>query len=130
MRPGFHSISPYLIARDAPAMIEFLKQVFGATELMRMPGPDGKLMHAEVQIGDSQIMLADEHPDMGYLSPISQGNRSTVGFMLYVEDADSVYAKALAAGARSISPMENKEYGRTGGVDDSSGYRWYITTHK
>lgn len=130
MRPGFHSISPYLIARDASAAIEFYKQAFGATELMRVPSPEpGKLMHAELQIGDSQIMMADEVPDMGYLSPLALG-KSPVGFMLYVEDADASYARAIAAGAKVVTAMEDKEYGRSGGVEDPFGYRWWITTHK
>ncbi len=130
MRPGFHSISPYLIARDASAAIEFYKQAFGATELMRVASPEpGKLMHSEIQIGDSQLMMADEFPEMGYLSPISVG-KSPVGFMLYVEDADASYARAIAAGASVVTAMEDKEYGRSGGVDDPFGYRWWITTCK
>lgn len=130
MRPGFHSISPYLIARDASAAIEFYKQALGATELMRVPSPEpGKLMHAELQIGDSQIMMADEVPDMGYLSPLALG-KSPVSLMLYVEDADASYARAIAAGAKAVTAMEDKEYGRSGGVEDPFGYRWWITTHK
>src|ERR1035437_11742 len=102
MRPGFHSVTPYLIARDASAAIEFYKQAFHATELMRVPAPGGQLMHSELQIGDSQIMMADEHPDMGYLSPLSLG-KSPVGFMLYVEDADAAYHPARPLGRRGGS---------------------------
>jgi PhnB protein len=127
MRPGFHSVTPYLIARDASAAIEFYKKALNATELMRVPAPDGQLMHSELQIGDSHIMMADEHPDMGYVSPLSLG-KSPVGFMLYVEDADESYAKAIAAGAKSIAAMADKEYGRSGIVEDPFGYQWYITT--
>jgi len=130
MRPGFHSISPYLIARNAAAAIEFYKQAFNATEIMRAASPEaGKLMHSELQIGDSQIMMADEFPEMGYLSPVSLG-KSPVGFMLYVDDADAVYARAIAAGATSIAQLADKEYGRTGIVQDPFGYQWYVTTHK
>lgn len=129
MRPGFHSVSPYLIARDAAAAIEFYKQAFGAIELMRVPAPDGQLMHSEVQIGDSQIMMADEHPELGYLSPLTLG-KSPVGFMLYVEDADAVYHRAIGAGAKPMAPMADKEYGRSGIVEDPFGYQWYITTFK
>jgi PhnB protein len=130
MRPGFHSISPYLIVRGASAAIEFYKQAFGATERMRVPSPEpGKLMHSELEIGDSQVMMADEFPEMGYLSPLSLG-KSPVGFMLYVDDADAVYAQAIAAGAKSIAAMADKEYGRTGIVEDPSGYQWYVTTHR
>ena len=130
-KPGFHSISPYLIAHGASAAIEFYKQAFGATELLRVPvpGEPSKLMHSEVQIGDSQIMIADENPERGYLSPLSIG-KSPVGFMLYVEDADAVFARALAAGAKSVMPMADREFGRTGTIEDPSGYSWYITTHK
>jgi PhnB protein len=118
-----------LIARDASAAIEFYKKAFGATELMRVPAPDGQLMHSELQIGDSQIMMADEHPGMGYLSPLSLG-KSPVGFMLYVDDADAVYGQAISAGAKSIGAMADKEYGRSGTVEDPFGYQWYVTTHK
>jgi PhnB protein len=129
-KPGFHSVSPYLIARDASAAIEFYKQVFGATVLLRIPvpGEPAKVMHSEVQIGDSQIMVADENPTLGYLSPLSIG-KSPVGFMLYIEDADAVFARALAAGAKSVTPMADREFGRTGTIEDPSGYAWYLTTH-
>lgn len=130
-KPGFHSISPYLIARGASAAIEFYKQAFGATELLRVPipGEPSKLMHSEVQIGDSQIMIADENPERGYLSPVSIG-KSPVGFMLYVEDADAVFARASAAGAKAVTPMSDREFGRTGTIEDPFGYSWFITTHK
>ena len=129
MRPGFHSVTPYLIARGAAAAIEFYKQAFDATELMRVPAPDGQLMHSELQIGDSHIMMADEHPDMGYVSPLTLG-KSPVGFMLYVEDADATYDQAIAAGGKPIGPMADKEYGRSGIVEDPFGYQWYVTTFK
>lgn len=131
MRPGFHNVTAYLFLRNSGAMFEFYKQAFGGTEISRHVGPDGAtLMHGEIQIGDSQLMLAEENPKLGYLSPISQGGRGAVGFMLYVDDADAVYARAIAAGAKALSPMENKEYGRSGGIEDPSGYAWWITTHK
>jgi PhnB protein len=129
MRPGFHSVTPYLIARGASAAIEFYKQAFGAVELMRAPAPDGQLMHSELQIGDSHLMMADEHPDMGYVSPLTLG-KSPVAFMLYVEDADAVYQQAIAAGAKSVRPMSDQPYGRSGCVEDPFGYQWYVTTHK
>jgi PhnB protein len=130
-KPGFHSISPYLIAHGAAAAIEFYKQAFGATELLRVPvpGEPSKLTHCELQIGDAQIMIADENPERGYLSPVSIG-KSPVGFMLYIEDSDAVFARALAAGAKSVTPMADREFGRTGTIEDPSGYSWYITTHK
>ncbi|MGA3186854.1 MAG: VOC family protein [Bryobacteraceae bacterium] len=131
MRPGFHTVTPYLIARGASAAIAFYKQAFGATELMRAPAPGEpeKLMHSELEIGDSQIMIADEHPEFGYVSPLTLG-KSPVGIMLYVDDADATYQRAMQAGAKSVAPMADKEYGRSGIVEDPFGYQWYITTHK
>jgi PhnB protein len=129
MPPGYHSVTPYLKVRDAAAMFDFYKRAFNATELMRVPAPDGsRLMHCEVRIGDSQIMFADEDEATG-MSPRSLG-KSHASIMLYVEDADAVYKQAIAAGAKAVSPMDDKEYGRTGGVEDPSGYSWWITTHK
>jgi len=129
MRPGFHSVTPYLIARGAAAAIEFYKKAFGAIELMRVPAPDGQLMHSELQMGDSHLMMADEHPDMGYVSPLTLG-KSPVGFMLYVEDADATFDQAIAAGGKSIGPMADKEYGRSGIIEDPFVYQWYVTTFK
>ena len=126
---GYHSVTPYLKVRDAAAMIEFYKRAFNATEIMRVPAPDGKrFMHCEVQIGDSKMMFADEDEATG-MSPRSIG-KSHASIMLYVENADAVYAQAIAAGAKALGPMEDKAYGRTGGVEDPSGYSWWITTHK
>jgi PhnB protein len=126
---GYHSVTPYLILHDAARAIEFYQQAFGAAELFRMPGPDGRIGHAEIRIGDSLIMLADENPEMGARSPKTMGG-SPILILLYVEEVDAVVAQAVAAGAKLIRPIENKFYGdRTGGLEDPFGYQWYISTH-
>ena len=127
---GYHTATPYLIVKDAARAIEFYKKAFGATELMRMPGTGGKIGHAEIKIGDSPIMLADEVPGMGFRSPESLGG-SPISILLYVEDVDVVFSEALAAGAKVQRPVADQFYGdRTGGVTDPFGHVWYIATHK
>jgi PhnB protein len=127
---GYHSATPYLIVNGAADAIAFYKKAFGATELMRFPMPGGKIGHAEVRIGDSPIMLADEHPEMGYKGPQSLGG-SPVNIMLYVEDVDSVFNRAVAAGAKVKDPVQDKFYGdRSGTLIDPFGHVWHISTHK
>ncbi|PYU93668.1 MAG: glyoxalase [Acidobacteria bacterium] len=127
---GYHTATPYLIVNDGAKAIEFYKKAFGATELFRMAGPDGKIGHAEIKIGDSPIMLADEVPAMGHRSPQSLGG-SPVSILLYVEDVDAVFNQAVAAGAKVARPVADQFYGdRTGGVTDPFGHAWYIATHK
>ena len=126
---GYHSITPYLIIKDASAAIEFYKKAFGATELFRMAQPDGRVGHAEIKIGDSAIMLADEFPEMGHKSPTSIGG-SPVSLLLYVEDVDAVYDRAISSGATQDRPVENKFYGDRGGsLIDPFGHIWHIATH-
>jgi PhnB protein len=127
---GYHTATPYLIVRNAARAIEFYKKAFGATELMRMADPSGRIGHAEIRIGDSPIMLADEVPEMGFRSPESLGG-SPVSILLYVEDVDAVFSQAVAAGAKVQRPVADQFYGdRTGGVTDPFGHIWYIATHK
>jgi PhnB protein len=127
---GYHTATPYLIVNDGARAIEFYKKAFGATELFRMAGPDGKIGHAEIKIGDSPIMLADEVPAMGHRSPHSLGG-SPVSILLYVEDVDAVFEQAVAAGAKVARPVADQFYGdRTGGVTDPFGHAWHIATHK
>ncbi len=127
---GYHTATPYLIVSGAADAIEFYKRAFGAVERFRMPHPDGRVGHAEIQIGDSTIMLADEFPEMGARSAQSLGG-SPVGILLYVEDVDRVFTQALAAGAKAKRPLEDKFYGdRMGEVTDPFGHRWYVATHK
>ena len=127
---GYHSITPYLIADDAAGAIEFYKKAFGASELMRMAAPGGRVGHAELRIGDSRIMLADEFPEMGARSPKAVGG-SPVSLHLYVEDVDATVRQAIAAGAREIRPVKDQFYGdRLGTVEDPFGHVWHISTHK
>ena len=127
---GYHTVTPYLVLKGAARAIDFYKQAFGATELLRMPRPDGTLGHAEIKIGTSPIMLADEDPAMGARSPESFGG-SPVSILLYVEDADALFARAVRAGGKEVRPMADQFYGdRMGGVSDPFGYTWYIATHK
>lgn len=126
---GYHSITPYLIVKGASDAIEFYKNVFGATELMRMPGPGGALMHAEIKIGDSFVMLADEFPQMDALSPKTIGG-SPVGLMIYLPNVDEVFHRAIAAGAKELRPLQNQFYGdRSGTVEDPFGHKWTVSTH-
>jgi PhnB protein len=126
---GYHSVTPYLIVKGGASAIEFYKKAFGAAEVMRIPGPDGKVGHAEIRIGDSVVMLADEHLEMGAKSPQTIGG-SPVSILLYVEDVDAVVRKAVAAGAKIQRPVEDKFYGdRMGTVDDPYGHVWHVATH-
>ena len=126
---GYHSVQPYLIFDGAAAAIAFYVQAFGATERFRMPGKDGRIGHAEIQIGDSVVMLADEAPQMDAYAPPHFGG-SPVSLLIYTADCDAVYAQALAAGAKSIREPADQPYGdRMSGVKDPFGYKWYIATH-
>ena len=127
---GYHTVTPYLTIHGAARAIEFYQQAFGARELFRMEGPDGKIGHAELQIGDSRVMLADEFPQMGGTSPQTLGG-SSVAIMLYVEDVDKVYHQALKAGAKEDRPLQDQFYGdRSGSVFDPFGHKWFVATHK
>ena len=126
---GYHSVTPYLIIKGAANAIDFYKRAFGATELMRMPSPDGTIGHAEIKIGDSAIMLADEHPKMGHLSPQSLGGTG-VSLMIYLDKVDDVFKRAVAAGAKELQPVKDQFYGdRSGTLQDPFGHVWTIATH-
>lgn len=126
---GYHSVTPYLCCKDAAAAIEFYKEAFGATEVMRM-GDQGKVGHAEIQIGDSRIMLADEFPELGFLSPKTVGG-SSVMIHVYVEDVDTTANRAVTAGAKVTRPIADQFYGDRGGqLEDPFGHKWYVATHK
>jgi len=126
---GYSSITPYLVIRGAAEAIEYYKKVFGATEVMRLADPSGRIGHAELQIGGSHIMLADEHPEMGYRGPIPSGS-SPVSILLYVEDVDSIVDRAVAAGAKILKPVQDQFYGdRSGFIQDPFGHFWGIATH-
>jgi PhnB protein len=126
---GFHSVTPYLFVRSAASAIDFYKNIFGATEIMRMPGANGKIMHAELRIGDSIVMLADENPQTGVMSPQTIGGFS-VGMHLYVENVDQVIQKAVESGAKLLRPIKNQFYGdRSGSILDPFGHMWSVATH-
>ena len=126
---GYSTATPYLIIKGAAEAIEFYKRAFGATEMLRMADPQGRVGHAEIKIGDSVIMLADEHPAMGYRSPRALGG-SSVSILLYLEDVDTVFARAVKAGAKALRPVTNQFYGdRSGTLEDPFGHVWTIATH-
>ena len=127
---GYHAITPYLSVKGAAAAIEFYKRAFGATEVLRMPRPDGRIGHAELTIGDSRIMLADEHPEIDFRGPQSLGG-TPVHLHLYVPDVDAVVERAVGAGARLVRPVQDQFYGdRLGMVADPFGHVWSVATHK
>jgi PhnB protein len=127
---GYHTATPYLIMSDAARAIDFYKRAFGATELHRYDAPGGKIGHAEVKVGDSVIMLADEYPDMGYRGPRAIGG-TPVSIMLYIEDVDTWFKRAVDAGAKELRPVVDQFYGdRSGTLEDPFGHVWTLATHK
>ena len=127
--PGHPAISPYLIVDDAPRALEFYKKAFSAKELMRHAGPDGRIGHAEIRIGDSIVMLADEHLEINARSPKTVGG-TPVSLHLYVRDVDAVARQATAAGAKTVRPVQTQFYGdRNGTLEDPFGHQWHVSTH-
>jgi len=126
---GYNSVTPYLIIKGAAQAIEYYKKVFDAKVVVRMDGPNGTVGHAELQIGDSRIMLADENPQMGATSATTIGN-SPVSLYLYIPDVDRVVEKAVAEGAKILKPVQDQFYGdRSGFIQDPFGHRWGVSTH-
>jgi len=126
---GMHAVTPHLTCAGAADAIEFYKKAFNAVEIKRMPGPQGKLMHALIRIGDSAVMLADEFPDWGSLGPKSL-NGSPVTIHIYVEDVDALVERAVAAGAKITMPLEDTFWGdRYGKLEDPFGHHWSVATH-
>jgi len=126
---GYHSLTPYLCVQGGNAAIEYYKKAFGATEMFRMDGPGGTIAHAELRIGDSVIMLSDENIEWGALSPKTVGGTPT-GLMLYVENVDEVFARALEAGGEVVKPLTDQFYGdRSGTLTDPFGHKWTVGTH-
>ena len=126
---GYHSVTPYLIIDGASAAIDFYKKAFGATELFRMDH-GGKIGHAELKIGDSPIMLADENPGMGYVGPKAL-NGTPVSLMIYVENVDTIYNRAIAEGGVEVKALQDQFYGdRSGQITDPFGHVWTVSTHK
>jgi PhnB protein len=127
-RDRYHSLQPYLIIKNCAAALEFYARALGATERMRVARPDGRIGHAEIQIGDSVVMLADEHPEIDALSPSHYGG-SPVSFYVYVEDCDARFRQAVSAGATSLREPANQPFGnRMAGVLDPFGYQWWFAS--
>jgi PhnB protein len=127
---GYHSVTPYLIVKGAAEALEFYKKALGAKEVVCMKGPGGKVMHAEIKIGDSFVMLADEFPEMGHVGPQTLGGTS-VGLAVYVENVDAQFDKAIAAGGKVKRPVQDQFYGdRAGTLTDPYGHVWTLATHK
>jgi len=124
----YNTLHPYLIIRNCAAALDFYKAAFGATERMRTARPDGRIGHAEIQIGDTCVMMADEHPEIGAFSPEHYGG-SPVSLHFYVDDCDATFRRAILAGAKQERAPANQPYGdRVGGVLDPFGYKWWIAT--
>ena len=127
---GMHSVTPHLVCDGAAAAIDFYKQAFGATEAGRLPGPDGRLMHAQITIGDSAVMLVDENPQCGMVGPKSLKG-TPVSIHLYVEDVDAFVERAVAAGAKVTMPVTDMFWGdRFGALEDPFGHHWSVATHQ
>ena len=127
---GYHTVTPYLACKDAAGAINFYKKAFGAKELMRMPAPGGKVGHAEVEISGSRVMLADEYPDMDFLSPQTRGG-TAVHMHVYVKNVDAAFTRALQAGAKQLREVKDQFYGdRSGSLQDPFGHVWHLATHK
>ncbi|HMH48882.1 MAG TPA: VOC family protein [Candidatus Acidoferrum sp.] len=126
---GHPTVSPYLIVDDAPRALEFYKKAFSAKELMRHAGPDGRIGHAEIRIGDSIVMLADEHLEINARSPKTIGG-TPVSLHVYVKDVDAVARQAAGAGAKTVRPVQTQFYGdRSGTFEDPFGHQWHLSTH-
>jgi len=126
---GYHTVTPSLTVAGAARAIDFYKKAFGAEEIMRFEGPDGKLMHAEIRIGDSVVMLGDEMPDHGAKGPKSFGGTS-VGFFIYGENVDAAWKRAVDAGGKEVMPLADQFWGdRAGCIEDPFGHRWWLGQH-
>ena len=126
---GYHTVTPSLMVAGAAKAIEFYKKAFGAEEVSRFPGPDGKIMHAEIRIGDSTIMLGDEMPDQGYKGPKAYGGTS-VAFFVYRENVDAEWKRAIGAGAKEVMPLIDQFWGdRAGCLEDPFGHKWWLAQH-
>jgi PhnB protein len=127
---GYAGVTPYLIIRDAARAIDFYREAFGATEVLRLTYPDGRIAHAELRIGEGHVMLSEEMADRGFRGPLSFGG-TPVSLLVYVEDVDAVFARAIAAGAENQRPVDDQFYGdRSGTLVDPFGHVWTIATHQ
>jgi PhnB protein len=126
---GYHTLTPYLTVKDGNRAMKFYEQALGAKETMRFAGPEGRIMHAEMKIGDSPFMLSEEFPEMGVKSPESLGG-TTGSIMIYIENVDEAYPRAIKAGGKELRPLQDQFYGdRSGTFEDPEGHKWTISTH-
>jgi len=126
---GYHTLTPYLTVKDGNRAMKFYEQALGAKEIMRFAGPEGRIMHAEMKIGDSPFMLSEEFPEMGAKSPQSLGG-TTGSIMIYIENVDEAYPRAIKAGGKELRPLQDQFYGdRSGTFEDPEGHKWTISTH-
>jgi PhnB protein len=126
---GYHTVTPSIVVRGAEKALDFYRKAFNAEETLRMPGPDGKIIHAEFRIGDSVMMLGEEMPDMGGKSPQALGG-SPVSFFIYLENVDEAWQRAINAGAKQVMPLADMFWGdRAGCVDDPFGHHWWLAQH-
>ena len=126
---GYHTVTPYLVVKGAAKAIDFYKRAFNAVEMFRMDGPNGVLMHAEIKIGNSVVMMADEMPEMGAKSPATLGG-TPVSLLVYVDNVDAFAAQAVSAGLKTVRPLENQFYGdRMGSYTDPFGHTWHLASH-
>jgi PhnB protein len=130
MRPGFHTITPYVVIREASRALDFYQKVLGAVPGFCERDPDGRVRHAELKIGDSMLMLTDEPEEFPYMRSVQTMGGSPVQMFVYVEDVDQLAADFVANGAKTIMPLEDKDYGRTGGFEDPFGLIWWFARHK
>ncbi len=127
---GYHSVTPYLYIQGAARAIDFYQKAFGAKEVMRLADPNGRIGHAEIQIGDSRVMLADEHPEMGVRGPKTIGG-AALSLLIYVDNVDALFEQAIAAGGKVLRPVKDQFYGdRSGTLEDPFGHIWTLATHK
>jgi PhnB protein len=126
---GYHTLTPYLTVKDGNRAMKFYEQALGAKEIMRFAGPDGRIAHAEMKIGDSPFMLSEELPEMGVKSPKSLGG-TTGSIMIYIENVDEAYPRAIKAGGKELRPLQDQFYGdRSATFEDPEGHKWTISTH-
>src|SRR5262245_61064776 len=127
---GYHTATPFLVIKDTARALEYYRKAFGAEVVVRMPAPDGTLVHAEIRLGNSMIMMGEEQPGMGFIAPQPGAPRPPIGLMLYVEKVDEIFRRALEAGGRELRPIKDQFYGdRSGTLLDPFGHVWTIATH-
>lgn len=130
LRPGFSTVSPYLVLRDPAAALTYYQEVFGAAELCRKLTAEGAVFHAELRIGDSTLMMTTENPRFAFMRSVESFEDAPLHLFVYLPNVDAVYTRATQLGAKEVTPVEEQPYGRSGGFRDPFGITWWISTHK